>query len=163
MDSIVASNRRPAPRLARPAERYWKGKLPKGVDVAQGESESEEESQERDTDDLVQDIPLRAVGSNEEEDEISRQEITSRAKMKQKSISVALKDVKVSSEGRVTVAGRSESGRTKEEGMCDGRVCFCLTVSCLKSPRWRRKLEVLKRCALIYLLLLWGSASYLVW
>ena len=114
MDSIVASNRRPAPRLARPAERYWKGKLPKGVDAAQ-DSGSEEEIQEQEETNLVEDVPIGAVGSDEDEAH-SRQTLT--RKVKQQTMSLALKDVKISSEGRVTVAGRVESGKTKvEEGM----------------------------------------------
>jgi microfibrillar-associated protein 1 len=114
MDSIVASNRRPAPRLARPAERYWKGKLPKGVDAAQQGSDSEEEIQEEDAE-LVKDVPLGAVGEGEPdgpEGVISRS--TEPAKLRQQTMNLSLKDVKVSSEGRVTVAGKMESGRTKE-------------------------------------------------
>jgi microfibrillar-associated protein 1 len=116
MDSIIASNRRPAPRLARPAERYWKGKLPKNVDNFQQNSDSEEETNEHEETDLVQDVPIGTVGSDEDDEAPPRSTVP--AKGPQKTMNVALKDVKISSEGRVTVAGRTESGKTKqEEGM----------------------------------------------
>jgi hypothetical protein len=109
MDSIIASNRRPAPRLARPAERYWKGKLPKGIDAAEAGSDSEEEREEEV--DLVEDVPLGAVGSDEDVAGPCAPKVTTKA------MNLSLKDVKISAEGRVTVAGRQESGKTEiEEG-----------------------------------------------
>ena len=57
---MSSAPRKPAPRLARPAARYWKGKAPKGVDVAQSDSESEEVEEghelEEEGDVLIRDI-----------------------------------------------------------------------------------------------------------
>ena len=67
--------------------------------------------QEEEEDSQVQDIPVGAIGSDEDGEDAGK------TNTKVKAMNVSLKDVKISSEGRVTVAGRLESGKTKiEEG-----------------------------------------------
>ncbi|KAJ7630428.1 splicing factor, Prp19-binding domain-containing protein [Roridomyces roridus] len=93
--------RKQAPRLAAPAVRYWKGKAPKGA-LEQADSDSEQE--EEDAEDIVPE--------DDEEDEASRPPVPLAQK---KSMNVALRDVNISTDGKVIVAGREESGRTLEE------------------------------------------------
>jgi hypothetical protein len=111
---MSAAPRKPAPRLARPAARYWKGKVPKGVDATAAdsdESEGEEVEQlEEEGDVLIQDIE----GDEEEEDALEVK--TSVVKGKGKAnMNVALRDVNISKEGKVIVAGREEVGKTEAE------------------------------------------------
>ncbi|KAF8912904.1 splicing factor, Prp19-binding domain-containing protein [Gymnopilus junonius] len=89
---MSSSTRKSAPRLARPAVRYWKGKAPKGAAEIDSDSEVEE------TPDLEEGDFTGVV---------IQREISSA-----KAISITLKDVSVSKEGKVIVAGREESGRT---------------------------------------------------
>ena len=109
-------SRKPAPRLARPAARYWKGKAPKGVDGVLSDSDEEEETQqpEQDGDILIGDQDF----GEEEEDEAPIPAVPKPTTAKL--INVALKDVNISKDGKVIVAGREESGRTELEG------AFCL-------------------------------------
>ncbi|KAG8906302.1 hypothetical protein FRC01_008068, partial [Tulasnella sp. 417] len=102
--------RKPAPRIARPAQRYFKGKAPKGADAAQhsDSDEDEEQQQEVDEEDLPEDMPLGAVGG----DEPSQNQ---KLKKKMGAMNVALKDVNIDSRGKVIVAGKEESGRTVME------------------------------------------------
>ncbi|RDB29169.1 Microfibrillar-associated protein 1 [Hypsizygus marmoreus] len=102
--------RKQAPRLARPAARYWKGKAPKGV--AEAESESEDEglqSMEEEGD-----VP---IGGDQDIVEEEAEYIVLRTEERKlvKSMNVTLKDVNISKEGKVIVAGREESGRTAME------------------------------------------------
>jgi hypothetical protein len=121
----MSSIRKDAPRLPRPAARYWKGKAPKGA--AEAGSDSEDEATPTPLEEG--DIPIQdhqdAGEDEEEEDGIQlRRDVA-----KSKSISVALKDVSVSKEGKVIIAGREESGRTlvEAEGM-PYYYCFCFSV-----------------------------------
>ncbi|KZT42733.1 hypothetical protein SISSUDRAFT_843319 [Sistotremastrum suecicum HHB10207 ss-3] len=109
--------RKQAPRLARPAARYFKGKLPKGVDAADTKSDSEEEENLKEEEDENVDIPIGGESSSEEEDDggVKQKVQQRRPPPVKKGINVALKDVNISSEGKVIVAGREESGRTFEE------------------------------------------------
>lgn len=121
--------RKQAPRLARPAARYFKGKLPKGVDAADTKSDSEEEEQAQDEDENV-DIPIGDESSSgeEEDDGGVKQKLLQRKQLpvkSQKNINVALKDVNISSEGKVIVSGREESGRTFEEA---GEYLWCMNL-----------------------------------
>ena len=111
---MSSAPRKPAPRLARPVARYWKGKAPKGADGVPSDSDEEEEIQqpEEEGDILIGDQDF----GEEDEDE---DEIPAVAKPTTgKSINVALKDVNISKDGKVIVAGREESGRTELEGTC---------------------------------------------
>ena len=105
--------RKPAPRLARPAARYWKGKAPKGVGEVLSDSDEDEELQQPEEEGDIQ-IGDQDFGQEEDEDEPPIRAATK--PVVTKSINVALKDVNISKDGKVIVAGREESGRTELEG-----------------------------------------------
>ena len=88
-----------APRIARPAVRYWKGKAPKGV-VEVHESDSDSDNVPQDAEPI--DIP---IGDVDEDDGVPQKKV-------QKSMNVALRNVDISKEGKVIVDGKTESGRT---------------------------------------------------
>jgi microfibrillar-associated protein 1 len=101
--------RKQAPRLARPAARYWKGKAPKGVADVPSDSDEGEESEVEGGDVLIggeQDIV------EEDDDGVPLRRDPVKAV---KAMNVSLKDVNISRDGKVTVAGRGESGRTAME------------------------------------------------
>ncbi|KAG8983302.1 hypothetical protein FRB90_006141, partial [Tulasnella sp. 427] len=107
---MSSAPRKPAPRLARPAQRYWKGKAPKGADAQLSDSDEDEGQQGQvDEEDLPEDIPLAAVGGPGA--------APSQQKLKKKmgAMNVALKDVNIDERGKVIVAGKEESGRTAME------------------------------------------------
>jgi microfibrillar-associated protein 1 len=110
--------RKPAPRLARPAQRYWKGKAPKGVVEAASESESEEGDEREEQ--IPGDVPFD--GDEEDDDEVGVPKELKGAGTK--SMNVALRDVKLEG-GKVIVGGRMESGRTEME---DGRLSFIFRI-----------------------------------
>lgn len=117
---MSAAARKQAPRIARPAARYWRGKAPKGV-AELSESEDEDEVGEaEDNADEGEDMPLRAVeGSGDEEEDEDEEGQGAEARVASKVVSgkmsIALRDVDIK-EGKVIVAGREESGRTAMEG-----------------------------------------------
>lgn len=118
---MATVQRKQAPRLPRPAARYWKGKAPKGAAEIESDSDDEraedEFEQQREGDVLIKeagDIDMGGSGGEEEDEGI--QVPKARADAKGKGMSVALKDVSVSKEGKVIVAGRLESGKTEMEG-----------------------------------------------
>jgi len=107
--SIIMSNvqRKQAPRPARPAARYWKGKVPKGVAEVHSDSDSDHEGvavDEAAVEEQVDDEGIEEFGMKQE-----------RGVVKPRGINITLKDVSVSKEGKVIVAGREESGRTVME------------------------------------------------
>lgn len=107
---MSSATRKQAPRLAKPAVRYWKGKAPKGLVEVNSDSDAEEEAA-----DLEEgDISINDHDDEQEEDEefgaIQKREV-----VKPRAMNLALKDVSVSKEGKVIVAGREESGRTALE------------------------------------------------
>ena len=106
---MSSTTRKQAPRLAKPAVRYWKGKAPKGSAEVNSDSDVEEEPSNFEEGD----IPINDH-DNDEGDEgfgtVPKQEM-----VKPRAINLALKNVSVSQEGNVIVAGREESGRTLEE------------------------------------------------
>ena len=110
---MSSAARKPAPRLARPAARYWKGKAPKGAGEVPSDSDGEEELQQPEEEGDIQ-IGDQDYGEEEDEDEPPTRAAAKPAVTK--SINVALKDVNISRDGRVVVAGREESGRTELEG-----------------------------------------------
>lgn len=115
---MSAAARKPAPRLARPAARYWKGKAPKGVDAAgQSDSDSEAEDEgnelQEDGDVMIRDV--EGEDEEEEEDGLDVRKQAVQSKLKTKGINVALRDVNISKDGKVIVAGREEVGRTQAE------------------------------------------------
>ncbi|KAF5336841.1 hypothetical protein D9611_003403 [Ephemerocybe angulata] len=100
--------RKQAARLAKPATRYWKGKAPQGL--AEVQSDSDEEDEERD--DAGEDV---ALDEREEEDEEEEGMTLRKGIEKTKAMNIALKDVSITNDGKVRVAGRDESGRTALE------------------------------------------------
>ncbi|KAG6854084.1 hypothetical protein C0991_010831 [Blastosporella zonata] len=102
--------RKQAPRLARPAARYWKGKAPKGAAEVDSESEDEGGQSMEEEGDI-------AVGGEQDFIEEEDEDLPMRTDVKaaSKSMNVALRDVNISKDGKVIVAGREESGRTTLE------------------------------------------------
>ena len=66
---MSSAPRKPAPRLARPAARYWKGKAPKGAGEAPSDSEEEDELQQQEEEGDIQ-IGDQDFGE-EDEDELA--------------------------------------------------------------------------------------------
>ncbi|KAG9005470.1 hypothetical protein FRB94_001555 [Tulasnella sp. JGI-2019a] len=100
--------RKAAPRLARPAQRYWKGKAPKGSehqDVSSGSEDEEDEEQQE------EDMPL---GGMADDDEMNGDDGVA-VKREKGTMNVTLKDVNVDEKGKVIVGGKEESGRTVME------------------------------------------------
>jgi microfibrillar-associated protein 1 len=110
---MSSATRKPAPRLARPVARYWKGKAPRGAGEVASDSDEEEELQQPEEEGDIQ-IGDQDFGEEEDEDEPPIHAVTK--PVPTKSINVALKDVNISKDGKVIVAGREESGRTELEG-----------------------------------------------
>ncbi|KAF9263118.1 hypothetical protein L218DRAFT_959648 [Marasmius fiardii PR-910] len=107
------TTRKQAPRLARPAAIYRPGKAPKGADAVIDSDEEEEESQEVQEEGDVLIGGEQVILQDEEEDEtmpVRKAQVS-----KVKSMNVTLKDVNISKEGKVIVAGKEESGRTAVE------------------------------------------------
>lgn len=103
--------RKTAPRLAKPATRYWKGKAPKGVAEAQSDSDEDDDEENEQQD---EDVPMGEDSEEEEEGMTLRQD----ARKPKASMNIALKDVAFK-DGKIIVGGREESGRTaleEEEG-----------------------------------------------
>lgn len=119
---MSSAPRKPAPRLPRPAARYWKGKAPRGADAGDVSSEEEDDYAGEEAPAEEGDVP---IGGMEEEEEEEEEEggLTIAAREpaeKRKGMNVQLRDVNISKEGKVIVAGREEVGRTEvevEEGL----------------------------------------------
>lgn len=105
-------------RPTRAAGRYWKGKAPKGAAEVPSDSEEEQEQeQEREEGDVSIGGEGDFVKEEEEEEEESLPTRSTQAKSA-RALNVSLKDVSISRDGKVIVAGREESGRTlMEEGV----------------------------------------------
>ncbi|KAI0344292.1 hypothetical protein BDW22DRAFT_1392747 [Trametopsis cervina] len=112
---MSSAPRKQAPRIARPAARYWKGKVPKGVDAVASDSDEDDEGEVQEGDEEG-DVLIRDVGADEDgqEDEDGL-EVKAAARKAKAGINVALRDVNISKEGKVIVAGREEVGRTEAE------------------------------------------------
>lgn len=117
MSSTLATTvpRKTAPRQAKPAARYWKGKAPKGAEALPSDSEEEdEETQElEEGDEAIEDIEEEGLEIHEH-----------MQKAPGRGINVALRDVNISKEGRVIVAGKDEVGRTEVELGMYSSCCF---------------------------------------
>jgi len=96
---MATTARKQAPRLARPAGRYWKGKAPKGAADLPSSDESDDERE----------LP-------QEEGDVA---FEGRKGHRTGKMSVALKNVNISKEGKVIVAGRQEVGRTEMEELSE--------------------------------------------
>jgi hypothetical protein len=105
--------RKQAPRPARPAGRYWKGKAPKGAADLSSSDESEVPHVQEDGDVTFageQEFLHAKYDSDEEEENGHKGQSAGR-------MSVALKNVDISKEGKVLIDGKQEVGRTEmEEG-----------------------------------------------
>lgn len=125
MSTVLATQvRKHTSKPTRAAGRYWKGKAPKGAAEYPSDSNEDDEEQLE-----VQEGDVLIGGEQDIVREDENEETTLPVKTGQgrvvKAMNLALKDVNISKDGKVIVAGREESGRTKlEEGACLG---FCLT------------------------------------
>jgi microfibrillar-associated protein 1 len=111
---MSSAPRKPAPRAPKPVGRYWAGKAPKGARDIDSDDDEEDDAPAQDLD--QPDIALAGeqdiVPADDDEDEL----VAAPAAYKPaKPMNLTLKDVNISREGKVIVAGRQESGRTLEE------------------------------------------------
>ncbi|KAG6333288.1 hypothetical protein ID866_5806 [Astraeus odoratus] len=112
MSTILATQvRKHAKGPARAAGRYWKGKAPKGA-TAVSDSDEEEEQQASGEEG---DVPMGGEHDVEEDQEEEEELPTKTLPVKSSKINVTLRDVAISQDGKVIVAGREESGRTAHE------------------------------------------------
>ncbi|CCL99967.1 uncharacterized protein FIBRA_01992 [Fibroporia radiculosa] len=114
--SATTARRKPAPRLPRPAGRYWKGKAPKGAGEEPSDDDEDYDAEAQEVPEEEGDVMIRDVGEEEEEEE-ARLDVRAKdvGKTGGRAMNVALRDVNISKEGRVIVAGREEVGRTEAE------------------------------------------------
>lgn len=115
---MSSTARKQAPRLARPAARYWKGKAPKGVVDADSDSDEEEAGSVQDEDGDVDIGGDQDIIPEDDDDDVRPVPVVQKPA---KTMNVALRDVNISKDGKVIVAGREESGRTAMEDEEDGR------------------------------------------
>ena len=133
--------RKPAPRLPQPASRYWQGKAPKGAVDVQSDSDDDDDDEEQPIRDDG-DVPVSGDQDIEaEEEEMSFRTVEQKTL---KTMNVTLRDVNISKEGKVIIAGREESGRTLEEE--EGRF-FTVAKSyhCLTHRRKNQKKRKVKK------------------
>ncbi|KAJ8507457.1 hypothetical protein ONZ45_g10174 [Pleurotus djamor] len=106
--------RKQAPRPAKPVGRYWKGKAPKGVAEADSDSDAEDDNNDDGLEPGDVDIAGdQEIGGDDEDEEDDMQlKAAVRGDAKIKAMNVTLRDVNISRDGKVIVAGREESGRT---------------------------------------------------
>lgn len=121
------SSRKAAPRLAKPAARYFRGKAPKGAADIESDSGSEEENA---SDEAPQDVPFAGDADSSDEEDQPGLDIKASVKDTGKGIHVKLKDVNISEGGKVIVGGKEESGRTaREQGSCyESQLCWLVRV-----------------------------------
>lgn len=114
--------RKQAPRPARPAGRYWKGKAPKGAaDLPSSDEEDEEELEQERAHEADEDVALTgeqdflsgAAMGDEDEDEDGDGLLAPR-KLAQGKMSIALRDVNISKDGKVIVGGKTASTEDEE-------------------------------------------------
>jgi microfibrillar-associated protein 1 len=107
---MSTTTRKQAPRPAKPTGRYWKGKAPKGA-AELSSSDSEDGDDERQAPEEEGDVAfageqdfLRAA-SHEDEEGNQGYKVQKTGKM-----SLALKNVNISKEGKVTISGKEDLG-----------------------------------------------------
>lgn len=114
MSTILATQvRKHTSKPTRAAGRYWKGKAPKGA--AEFSSESDEDDEEQLEVQEEGDVLIGGEQDIVEEDEETTLPVKIEQSRVAKTMNLTLKDVNISKEGKVIVAGREESGRTKLE------------------------------------------------
>lgn len=123
---MSSAPRKPAPRLARPAARYWKGKVPKGITEVDSDSDADEEEQQQEEEGDVQIGGEQDIIDQDADEDVP---LHSEVPRLTKSMNIALKDVNISKEGKVIVAGREESGKTaaEDEGQNISKACVLLS------------------------------------
>ncbi|KAF8557373.1 hypothetical protein OG21DRAFT_1407094 [Imleria badia] len=103
-------------RPTKAAGRYWKGKAPKGAAEVPSDSEEDQDQEQVQEE---SDVPIGGeedfVKEEEEEEEDESLPTRSTQAKSTRALNVSLKDVSISREGKVIVAGREESGRTLKE------------------------------------------------
>lgn len=106
----LATERRPkaAARLARPAKRYRRGKLPEGVKQPADSDDDDDEPQDEDAEPA--DVPIGGSGDEEEDEDLPLPQQP--AVRVQKKMNLTLRDVDISRDGKVVIAGKHEVGRT---------------------------------------------------
>ncbi|KAI0044365.1 hypothetical protein FA95DRAFT_1583773 [Auriscalpium vulgare] len=111
---MSSAARKQAPRPARPVGRYWKGKAPKGAPEAVSDDEDEDEEMPlvEEEGDVALSGEQEFLGAGEEDED---DEQPARAAPKAAKMSVTLRDVNISKDGKVIVAGKEEVGRTEFE------------------------------------------------
>jgi len=129
---MSSAARKQAPRLAKPAVRYWRGKVPKGLAEVYSDSDAEEEPSKFEEGD----IPINDHDDDEEDEAFGT--MPKREMVKPKAMNLALKDVSVSKEGKVVVAGREESGRTALEEEDDEGI----------EKQWRLVFEIIAKAVI---------------
>jgi microfibrillar-associated protein 1 len=100
--------RKPAPRLAVPAQRYFKGKAPvKGADPLEFDSDVDEAVEPQDDQDEV----IAAYG---QQDEVASKpsNVSHQLAKAERSVKVELRDVKVSAEGKIIGAAPEVSAES---------------------------------------------------
>jgi len=109
----LATERRPkaATKLPTAAKRYRKGKLPEGIAAAADSDDSGAEEQDEDEGE-AEDVPFDGLSGDEDEDIPLP---TARNISAPKKMNLALRDVAISREGKVVIAGKHEAGRTGVE------------------------------------------------
>ncbi|KAI9512288.1 splicing factor, Prp19-binding domain-containing protein [Russula earlei] len=115
---MTPTARKQAPRLARPAGRYWKGKAPKGAaDLSSSDESDDEKEAPQEEGDIAftgEQFLHAELGGEEEEDEEQERKENRTGRM-----GIALKNVNISKEGKVIIAGRQEVSRTEPEELSD--------------------------------------------
>lgn len=119
----MSTVKRPAaPRQAKPAQRYFRGKALPGAGAGVPSDSDESDAEDEDAQFAAEDIPLRGdIGGDDgieedqdEDDEYGRSRVT--APTAGKAMNVALRNVNIR-DGKVLVDGRDEVGRTEMEGV----------------------------------------------
>ncbi|KZT22113.1 hypothetical protein NEOLEDRAFT_1171554 [Neolentinus lepideus HHB14362 ss-1] len=110
MSTILATNvpRKTAPRPAKPVGRYWKGKAPKGAGEPPSDSDEEQDEEQVEREGEGDERIDEMSGGEDGVSVVVRKGAT-------RAINVALRDVNISKDGKVIVAGREEVGRTAME------------------------------------------------
>lgn len=119
----MSTAKRPtAPRQAKPAQRYFRGKAPKGAAAVSDSEESDEDA--GDTPQFEEgDVPLGGdqqldedgEDDDDEDPHSSRPVVRHAVEAPTKGMNVSLRNVNIT-DGKVFVDGRVESGRTEMEG-----------------------------------------------
>lgn len=134
LNMSATAPRKPAARLPRPAARYWKGKAPKGAGEVSSDDSDYDEAAEAGEAEEEGDVLIQDITGEDEEDEARLDVRQAQLHPKTtKGINVALRDVNISKDGKVIVAGKEESGRTQAE-LEEGEYLYC--IFCLHTDWW---------------------------